>query len=163
MNRLTESEREKQKRLHLINEKDVKRLEAYSQQPYFTPKERATAGMWYGRFRKRFLKTIETLAYAATLLPEKEKEKILTAETVKPLIQALLAFEPEKNSDKNSKKKPQIVKNKRAFRIAYNLAVRGEEEGFDMINDPYSGLIRENLRCKRWAMDLVIHLSDIPF
>ena len=148
---LTENNNDERKRLKLITDRDIKRLEAYAKQ--VLPSDRAKAGMFYTRFRKRFLKTIEVLSYVSTLLPEKEKEHVLTPETVKPLVEAFLTCELEKES--------KFVTNERAFMIAYLLAMKGES-GFDMIRNPYDTLLFDQ-SCKKKAMLLVIQLSNMKF
>ena len=88
-----------------------------------------------------------------TLLPEKEKARVLSVETVKPLIEALLTYEPDKNS--------KLVANERAFMIAYLLAMKGEN-GFDMIKSPYNTMLFDQ-PCRKRAMLLVMQLSEMKF
>lgn len=138
------------KKFNLITTKDIEKLKKYKER--ILPSDKAKATMFYIRFRTRFLKTIEVLADASSLLPEKEKNHVLTSLTLNRLIDALLTYDEEKES-KN-------VKNERAFMIAYLLALKGEA-GFDMVNNPYNLLLDDPCKTKR--MRILMELTEMKF
>jgi hypothetical protein len=93
-------------------------------------KKKAVIRMQYWRFRKKFLKTVEMLSAAANLLPEKQKKHIITSETVKPLIEALLTYESEEKS--------KFVANERAFKIVWMFMEESQNKGRNLISRPYA-------------------------
>jgi hypothetical protein len=141
----------KKEKLNLIKQNDIETVKQYAER--VLPSEKAKAGMFYARFRQRFLKTVEVLAETSKLLPEKEKKHVLTAETVKPLIEAFLTYEKDEKS--------KVVENERAFMIAYLLAMKGEG-GFDMLKTPYNILLFDHA-CRKKTMLLVMQLTEMRF
>ena len=93
-------------------------------------KEKAVVRTQYSRFRRKFLKTAEMLSAAANLLPERQKKQIITSETVKPLIEALLTYESEEKS--------KFVANERAFKIVWMLMEESQNKGRNLISRPYA-------------------------
>jgi hypothetical protein len=74
-------------------------------------------------------KALEYLTFMAQNLPGKQHEQVFTVENLKDFIEALLTNFEEKKSAR-------MVKNERAFCIAFMLAQKGISHGADLVKSP---------------------------
>ena len=93
---------------------------------------------WF-RIRKRLLETLETLTVAVRDMPEQQRSQVITADSLRPFIDAILeSWEPEE--------KEGLVKNKRILKIHEMLIHRLRSIGTDVLDSKLRAALRLRVR-----------------
>jgi hypothetical protein len=81
-------------------------------------------GRFYSNCRKDTKEALEYLALLAEHLPEKQRQKTFTKESLEPFIKAVLSYEPREGTQ---------LRNERAFDIALMLILEGENTAWGIL------------------------------
>jgi len=93
---------------------------------------------WF-RIRKRLLETLETLTVAVEEMPEQQRNQVITSDSLRPFIDAILeSWEPEE--------KVSLVKNKRILKIHEMLIHKLSSIGTDFLDSKLRAALRLRVR-----------------
>lgn len=115
----------------MLRKRDVQFVEDYYEGNVTGLSKAAIRGRLY-RLRNKIKKTLGFLTDLAKALPEPQKSQVFTADTLSPLVDALLSYEPDNKS--------KLVKNVRAFGLCSMFAKKARK-GANMIKSPLSSTL----------------------